>query len=34
MSHLHALNGHDITSHQGRSGGPPSSVTLVREIEL
>jgi hypothetical protein len=39
MSHLHALNGHDGPSHQGRAGGPdtvktpltPNRVVRVRE---
>ncbi len=29
MSHLHALNGHDGPSHQGRSGGPDTVKTTL-----
>ena len=29
MSHLHALNGHDGPSHQGRAGGPDTVKTTL-----
>ena len=29
MSHLHALNGHDCPSHQGRSDGPDTVKTTL-----